>query len=474
MPKKIPKWHKIWEDWISILKMLCSDIWFLFRSISENDYWIDWEIEILKNANEIGHKFQVQVKSSDKFSIKNWKLSIRQISRDDLEYRHNDINLPVFVIAVEINTKKVFWIDTRDYYAKIIKNLKQKTIIIEADQNNQLNLSNKDKFINFTKELDYYNANKVLIRSSPLEKIRIIWKNKWYQVMEEVKWNNNCLTLFHTNNSINNPINWTFFLKDKKWDNEFNIEKFILKIWDELIWEFNTWKIKFTEILEEKEIYLKSKNYEYKVRINTNTKDETFFLNSLEGELFNIKISTNINTKITKFNLIYNFRNLKTIKELYYGFSFFKELEDWFDILILDENWMKKDFVWWKIKISKNDLDAWFYELISLLYQVENKLNIKFSINSFFDSDYSNTIPFLKTILNWSFTAKWDIKLNVTLSEDINIPTTEQYFRNTFDSIVLFWTIIPLKFFIDCHWIIKNLKWKYIIETKELVFHCEK
>jgi ABC-type molybdenum transport system ATPase subunit/photorepair protein PhrA len=52
--------------------------------------------------------------------------------------------------------------------------MKQKQILVYAEPINELTKENKEKFINFTKNLDKYNAEKTLIKSSHLEKIRII------------------------------------------------------------------------------------------------------------------------------------------------------------------------------------------------------------------------------------------------------------------------------------------------------------
>lgn len=113
MPKTIPTWHITWYIWLDILSQLCTNLWFLYRNISEKDYWIDWEIEILNIWNQLWHKFQVQIKSSQSFSVKNWEIFVREITRDDLEYWNREINIPVFIIAVEIRTyminKKWYW-----------------------------------------------------------------------------------------------------------------------------------------------------------------------------------------------------------------------------------------------------------------------------------------------------------------------------------------------------------------------------
>jgi hypothetical protein len=99
---------------------------------------------------------------------------MKSISREDLIYWHNDINMPVFMIGVETNTRKVYWIDTREYYEKVKNDKKLKTTLVYVDKSNELSLENKDKFIKFTKELNISNSKKELIKSSSTEKIKSI------------------------------------------------------------------------------------------------------------------------------------------------------------------------------------------------------------------------------------------------------------------------------------------------------------
>lgn len=480
MPKIVPENHKTWNKWINILDELCTDIWFLYRNLPEKDYWIDWEIEILKNDSNLEHLFKVQVKSTEIIK-KSWdRFKMKSISREDLIYWHNDINMPVFMIAVETNTRKVYWIDTREYYEKVKNDKKLKTTLVYVDKNNELSLENKDKFIKFTKELNIFNSKKELIKSSSTEKIKSIAIGKWYQVSEQIVWNQNITTLFSTEHSKLHPINWKVSIKESLWNNKFSLNDFELKIWEELVDNFLGWTIEFIEVLEEEDLYLCAGKYEYKIKINKKVEWNNITLKSLKWELFELWLYIDFKTWKTSVELSCDMFKLDDIEELSNALNFLVEIREWLNISILDKKWMKKTILSWDIHINTNSINDLFISYINLLYKIWKKFNFNIKLKELLDSKLSNDeiynlIPYLHSIIDWKYLIKKDSILSFDLKRNWKgkIPDTEQDMRFLFWEFQIFWNIIPLDLYVQWKWIIKEENWKYSIKTKELLFYSE-
>lgn len=481
MPKTITKEHNIWYSWLDILSQLCTNLWFLYRNISEKDYWIDWEIEILNIWNQLWHKFQLQIKSSQSFSVKNWENFVREITRDDLEYWNREINIPVFIFAVEISTQKVFWCDTRKYYEKIRKNKKQKYINVFTDINNELNLSNKKKFIDFTNELNIFNSNKELMKSSDIEKLRILWKEKWYRVLEQKIENKNILELYNTNNSLKNPISWKFLIENSISDTEFKVSNFNLKIWNEDVFQIDNWIIKLVPYLEKIDIYLKTNNYEYKIIVNKEITKEKVIFSSVDWQLLNIKISINLTKKEKwSFNIKYDFSKLNNVGDYYYLNEFLKEGINWISVSIVGNNWMKVDIMKWTLNFLISKDEKFYIDLIELLYLVENKLKVSFPLKEIFwwwitYLDISKAIPFLKAIAYWKYKQKAKTNINIKLLnlEKTNFQDWEQYFRNVFNGIFIFWIKLPVNVIVEWKGNMKIIWDNCFIESEEVDFYLD-
>lgn len=472
----VNKNQDIWSDGIDILSRLCNNLWFSYRDMPIKDVGIDWEIE-LREDWFYNKKFQVQVKTSEKFNIKNNKLKVRAIKREKLEYWNNDINLPVFMIAVEKNTERIFWIDTRPYYEKIKNNSKQKEIIISADIINELSIKNKDKFIKFTKELDKYNAEKVLIKSSHLEKIRIIWKRKWYKTIED----NNSISLIWTQKSINNPISWNILINRKIQENEYEVENIKINIWDEIVSEFSKWKLQILDYYEDMELFLQSWKNEYKIKAKRTTKWNKWIIKSVPWEFLDFNIDIDINTGTVKFNMNYELDKLKNLEELKDILSFAYNMRDGLKISVLTpkgkketiiEEWLK-NLDWYPNKI--------FVELVSLLFQIEKKYNLNINIKDVLNEKitYRNMldiIPYYKAIIEWTYIIKWKSTLSVTLTEisKQSIPKEKQCIRIKQPNFEVFWNYLPIDVYVDWCGFITNKNKKYFIETDELIFHIKK
>jgi len=132
----------------------------------------------LREGKNLDIKFEVQVKTSNRFIIKNDRIQVRSVSKDDLQYWDSDTNMPVFMIAVERNSRRCFWVDIRDYLGKLDKDKKQKSILIFADLENELCEQKKQNFLNFLEDLNLYTSKRNAKKSSVYEKLKICSEEK--------------------------------------------------------------------------------------------------------------------------------------------------------------------------------------------------------------------------------------------------------------------------------------------------------
>gem|GEM_PF-3825840 len=132
----------------------------------------------MREGKNLDIKFEVQVKTSNRFIIKNDRIQVRSVSKDDLQYWDSDTNMPVFMIAVERNSRRCFWVDIRDYLGKLDKDKKQKSILIFADLENELCEQKKQNFLNFLEDLNLYTSKRNAKKSSVYEKLKICSEEK--------------------------------------------------------------------------------------------------------------------------------------------------------------------------------------------------------------------------------------------------------------------------------------------------------
>ncbi len=108
-PKRIEQ-HKHESDSFAIILYELREIG-IFRNITESDYGIDFEIEVV-NGNQVeGHCVKVQVKSSDKLKIrkKDGHAKVGGIKQSTLYYwAELSYNVPVVAIAVDLDEEKIY------------------------------------------------------------------------------------------------------------------------------------------------------------------------------------------------------------------------------------------------------------------------------------------------------------------------------------------------------------------------------
>ncbi|WP_321308641.1 DUF4365 domain-containing protein [Marinifilum fragile] len=107
-PKRI-KQHKAQSDSFAILLYKLKDLG-IFRNVTENDYGIDFEIEIVHNEKLIGRYLKAQVKSAEDIYIRKDGIptvgGIKQSTLlywTELSYRSH-----VIVFAVDLTTEKIY------------------------------------------------------------------------------------------------------------------------------------------------------------------------------------------------------------------------------------------------------------------------------------------------------------------------------------------------------------------------------
>lgn len=107
-PKRIEQ-HKHESDSFAVILYKLKEIG-IFRNITESDYGIDFEIEVV-NGNQVeGHCIKVQVKSSDKLKVsKDGHAKVGGIKQTTLYYwAELSYNIPVVAIAVDVVEEKIY------------------------------------------------------------------------------------------------------------------------------------------------------------------------------------------------------------------------------------------------------------------------------------------------------------------------------------------------------------------------------
>lgn len=138
LPQRI-KQHKAQSDSFAILLYKLKDLG-IFRNVTENDYGIDFEIEIVHNERLTGNYLKAQVKSAQNVKIRKdgtpYVSGIKQSTLwywSQLSYRSH-----VVVFTVDLKTEQIFF--TRDIFWQAIS---------------LLDKGKKSKSIKFLEGLDY-------------------------------------------------------------------------------------------------------------------------------------------------------------------------------------------------------------------------------------------------------------------------------------------------------------------------------
>ena len=108
-PKRIEQ-HKHESDSFAIILYKLKEIG-IFRNITESDYGIDFEIEVV-NGNQVeGHCIKVQVKSSDKLKVrkKDGHARVGGIKQSTLYYwAELSYNVPIVAMTVDLIEEKIY------------------------------------------------------------------------------------------------------------------------------------------------------------------------------------------------------------------------------------------------------------------------------------------------------------------------------------------------------------------------------
>lgn len=466
-----------WNRGVDILSLKCDELGFSFREMPMKDVWIDWEIE-LRIGWKYNDKFQVQVKSSSKFPVtKDGKVKIKPLDRDHLEYWNDDINLPVFIVGVETNTWNIYWCDTREYYEKIKKNKKQKTVQSYSSPENQLNKWNKENFISFLKKLDKHNAEKILIRNSPLEKLRMVGKKKWYKVSEDPS--NQSLELMHTELSKEHNLNWNMFFEKKIGENKYKIKDFSLNIWSENIFDWWEWTVELSEVKEDLKISLSTEWYEYFLSTERYWAWDYSYIESKKWEVFYFKTKMNRKTldlKDTYTNLHFDFENAVSIEDVLYFLNFIQEAKTHFTLNVFIWNWRKSPILWWELNIDGLQIE-FLIDFLEYLIEIEIRYKVKFSPESIFSKweiNYEQMVelfPYLKAICKWEYKIKWKSILKFKPT-NINAPEFQKEqlaFRNTIKIDKIYNVNLDLDLTIEWEWPLnKKENGNFTVETQEV------
>lgn len=202
-PKRI-KQHKAQSDSFAILLYKLKDLG-VFRNVTENDYGIDFEIEIVHNEKLIGRYLKAQVKSAEDISVRKDGIptvgGIKQSTLlywAELSYRSH-----VVVFAVDLTTEKIYLTKSIFWQATSLIDSSDKTKSIEflpaidiAELND--NIKKKEKTENFISSLlvkkvafdsgitDIIYAHKTLLRN--IKSIFELYTDTWhYDAWTEVQ-----------------------------------------------------------------------------------------------------------------------------------------------------------------------------------------------------------------------------------------------------------------------------------------------
>lgn len=117
----------------------------IFRNVTESDYGIDFEIEVVNGEKVEGHCIKVQVKSSDYLNIREDGVAVvGGIKQTSLNYwAEISYNLPVVAIAVDLVSEAVFVSDALFWQAirKLDNTSSSKTIEFGNCHDDKINVA---------------------------------------------------------------------------------------------------------------------------------------------------------------------------------------------------------------------------------------------------------------------------------------------------------------------------------------------
>jgi hypothetical protein len=130
-PKRI-KQHKSQSDSFAILLYRLKDLG-IFRNATENDYGIDFEIEIVHEDRLVGTYLKAQVKSAEDINIRKDKIpTVGGIKQSTLLYwTELSFRSHVIVFAVDLNTEKIYFTKSIFWQATCLLDATDKTKTIE-------------------------------------------------------------------------------------------------------------------------------------------------------------------------------------------------------------------------------------------------------------------------------------------------------------------------------------------------------
>lgn len=177
-PKRIRQ-HKNESDSFAIILYKLKDIG-IFRNITESDYGIDFEIEVVNGDRVEGHCVKVQVKSSDHLNVResDGQATVGGIKQTTLNYwAELSYNVSVVAMAVDLKTENIyvsdplFWqcvtnIDGEEYEEdeKVVKQA-TKTIVFGNSCDNGESINRLRRIAKHYSLRDFLNAHKWILRN---------------------------------------------------------------------------------------------------------------------------------------------------------------------------------------------------------------------------------------------------------------------------------------------------------------------
>lgn len=212
-PKRI-KQHKNESDSFAIILYKLREIG-IFRNVTESDYGIDFEIEVVNGDKVEGHCIKVQVKSSDNLKIrsKDGVATVGGIQQSTLNYwAEISYNLPVVAIAVDVVSENVYISDALFWQAisKLDNTYSTKTIEFGNCHDDKINIAKLRRLAYGYGLRDFIYAHKWIMRN-----IRQVFETyvdaNWYdQCCQNIDMNffksflENCKVMLHFNEEFVN------------------------------------------------------------------------------------------------------------------------------------------------------------------------------------------------------------------------------------------------------------------------------
>ena len=166
-PKRI-KQHKNESDSFAIILYKLREIG-IFRNVTESDYGIDFEIEVVNGDKIEGHCIKVQVKSSDDLNIrKDGVATVGGIQQYSLNYwAEISYNLPVVAIAVDVVNETIYVSDALFWQAitKLDNTSSSKTIEFGDCHDDKFNIAKLRKLAYGYGLRDFIYAHKWILRN---------------------------------------------------------------------------------------------------------------------------------------------------------------------------------------------------------------------------------------------------------------------------------------------------------------------